>query len=59
MQGSIFLCRATLVSSKTVSFDLSVNTISYKKPKCTSSGFQEHLNWSARQVHLGVQCEPA
>ena len=54
MQGSIFLCRATLVSSKTVDFDLSVNTISYKKPKYTSSGFQEHLNWSALQVHLGV-----
>ena len=58
MQGSVFLCRARLVSSKTVNFDLSVNSISCKKPKCTSSGYQEHLNWGALQVHLGVWCEP-
>ena len=35
-------------------FDFSVNSISYKKPKCTSSDFQEHVNWSTGQVHLGV-----
>lgn len=37
-----------------VFFDFSVNSISYKKPKWTSSDFQEPVNWSARQVHLGV-----